>query len=500
MTEYLDELVEEESGLVLRDYQSESVEQLRAGIRAGKKNQVLCIPTGGGKSCVAIHLLNECYKNEKRAIFIVERLTLIDQFSQMLDDWGLPHGVIQSGHWRRKPWERIQVASAQTLAKRSHPNVDLRIIDEAHVLMSDTVREIQKRDCVTIGLTATPFSKAMGVFYDGIVNVVTTNQLTTEGHLVPFKTFCASQPDMTGAKVVAGEWANKDASERSVRIVGDCVQEYKKHCNGGKFLAFGTDVAHCEALRKAFMESGIVAELYTYQTSDDEKKMRMDEFRKPGEESYIRGLISVSALSRGLDVPDCSNLIMARPLKASFAEHIQILGRVLRPYPGKEEAIILDHTGNMERFYGEMCELFENGWHELDDGKKKEKKKPKPGEKKATKCPKCFHVWGGGLTCPVCGFVFPPKVTVKHEPGELREWSGGQTAPRSEKERIYGELKHYARMKFWKPGWAAMKFRERFGVRPNAYSQAPEIPTSPETKEWIRKSIAHWVLKNRRAA
>ena len=34
----------------LRDYQIESVNGLRDGIRKGKKNQVLCSPTGSGKT------------------------------------------------------------------------------------------------------------------------------------------------------------------------------------------------------------------------------------------------------------------------------------------------------------------------------------------------------------------------------------------------------------------------------------------------------------------
>jgi hypothetical protein len=67
----------------------------------------------------------------------------------------------------------------------------------------------------------------------------------------------------------------------------------------------------------------------------------VEEFRKP--DSYIRGLISVAALSKGFDVSDCGVIIMARPLRSSLSEHIQILGRGLRTHPGKEECIVLDH-------------------------------------------------------------------------------------------------------------------------------------------------------------
>ena len=41
----------------LRPYQEASLEQLRDGIRQGKKRQVLCLPTGAGKTHVAMALV-----------------------------------------------------------------------------------------------------------------------------------------------------------------------------------------------------------------------------------------------------------------------------------------------------------------------------------------------------------------------------------------------------------------------------------------------------------
>lgn len=483
----------------LRHYQDDSVIALRENIRKGIKNQVLCAPTGSGKTVMAAHLVKACYELGKRAVFVADRISLIDQTSAFFDKYGIPHGVIQSNHWRRKPGERIQVASAQTLIKRGWPPADLIIIDEAHSFQKTVLDKLAKKEVIAIGLTATPFTRGMGKYYDAIVTVTTNNKLTDEGYLSKFRVFNASSPDMSKAKTVAGEWTDADCSKAAMPIVGNCVEQYQKHGEDGKFIAFGCDVAHCEELQRQFTRAGIVTQLYTYQTPDEERAEFVREFRKP--DSYIRGLVSVSALSKGFDVGDVKVIIMCRPLKASLAEHIQILGRGLRPHECKAEhgCIILDHAGNMERFWPDMADFFENSIHELDDGKKKEKKKPKPGEKKAVKCPKCFHVWGGGLSCPVCGFVFPPKVSIQHEPGELQEWSGGKTAPRDEKERVYGELKYYAKMKFWKPGWASMKFKEWYGVWPNAYSKASEIPPSPETKARIAKGMAHWFLKNKRA-
>ena len=116
-------------------------------------------------------------------------------------------------------------------------------------------------------------------------------------------------------------------------------------------------------------------------------------------------------------------LILARPLRKSLAVHIQMLGRVMRPADGKSEAIVLDHSGNVARFWKEMNELFENGVTELDDGKKKEKPKAKEEdkEKEMVKCPACRVMHMPRPSCPACGHLYPVKKAIEHVPGTLKE-------------------------------------------------------------------------------
>src|SRR3990167_10448752 len=103
----------------LYEFQAQSVEMLRANIRTGIPNQILSAATGSGKTVIAVYLLEECYNKGKRAIFVCDRIALINQTSAMLDEYGIPHGVIQAAHWRWRPGELIQVASAATLERRS---------------------------------------------------------------------------------------------------------------------------------------------------------------------------------------------------------------------------------------------------------------------------------------------------------------------------------------------------------------------------------------------
>src|SRR5690606_2112958 len=119
----------------LWDFQAESIEALRENIRRGVTSQVLAAPTGSGKTHCALYLLNECHrKHTKRAVFVADRSPLIGQTATLLDQHGVPHGIIQADHWRWRPYERIQIASPQTLARRTWPEADLIIVDECHSL------------------------------------------------------------------------------------------------------------------------------------------------------------------------------------------------------------------------------------------------------------------------------------------------------------------------------------------------------------------------------
>lgn len=336
----------------LRPYQLDAVEQIREAIRAGIKNICLCAPTGSGKTIIAAFLVSESYKKTRRSAFVCDRVNLIDQTSATFDAESIPHGVMQAQHWRFKPWELVQVCSAQTLARRKWPEADLIIVDECHTVSQVVKDKIALRETITIGLTATPFTKGLGRLYDVLINVTTTNTLIADKFLSPYRIFAPSAPDMEGGKIVAGEWEEKETSKRAMAVVGDCVTEYLKLSNGKKFICSAVDVAHVEELARQFMAAGIMCAAYTYKVKDEERADIVAEFRKP--DSYIRGLITVTAASKGFDAPDIGVVIMARPLRNSLAEHIQFFGRGLRIHPSKMECLVLDHsvTANVSGMHG----------------------------------------------------------------------------------------------------------------------------------------------------
>jgi superfamily II DNA or RNA helicase len=431
------------ANLDLRPLQLAAIEKVQQAFRDGYKNVMLQAPCGFGKTELATAMLHKTVENKKRGAFICDRLSLIEQTGERFDRYDLPFGVMQSNHWRSKPWENIQLCSIQTLHRREWPEVNLIMADEAHVLPKALTDRISKRDCYTVGLSATPLTKSLGKYFDIVINAATTNQLIQEKLLVPFKVFAPSEPDMTGVKITAGEYDEQETISKVLPIVGDCVKEYTLHGNEKKFIAFAVNVAHATELQRQFAAAGIVTSLYTYRESDDEKADTVSEFRKP--DSYIRGLISIESLTRGFDVADIEVLILARPLRKALHVHIQMIGRVLRTSigTGKEMATILDHSGNCLRFWDEVSDFFEYGVSELDDGKKKDKKKPDPKEKKAVKCPKCHHIHESFI-CPSCGYKPEKPSGIQHEAGTLKELlhNGDYVSVES---RIWPQICGYAR-------------------------------------------------------
>lgn len=409
--------------VTLRDYQADAFEKARDAVRQGAKRILIVAPTGGGKTVLASALMEMVKEKGKRASFVVDRLSLVDQTSKTFDKYGLDHGVIQGDHERFRPAMPLQLCSIQTLGRRRWPETQVDIFDEAHVLHTTHKKRLTEKASIVIGLTATPFTKGLGKWFDVVINVKTTRALINEGWLVPYRIFSCVEPDMSGVTVKkTGEWDDTEASGKALEVVGDVVAEYLKHGENRKFICSGVDVAHVQELQRQFLAAGINVATYTYKDQEEDRADTTNEFKKS--DSTIRGLITVTAASRGFDVPDVSCIIMARPLRKSLAEHIQLFGRGLRisPETGKTDLVVLDHSGNCARFFEECETFFEFGPDELDDGKAKNKPKPKPkADAEPVKCPQCRALHKPMPFCPVCGHEYPARPAVQHVPGTLKE-------------------------------------------------------------------------------
>lgn len=490
--------------LHLREHQLRVIELLREGFKKGHRTQLLYAPTGFGKTEVAIYLMKATAEKYNRAAIILDRLVLVDQTSLRLSKYKLGHGVYQSGHWKWDPAERIQVCSAQTLERRQDfPKIDLLVVDECHIARKQTTDFIKANpDVKVIGLTATPFTKGLGEIYENVVCGATNEWLVTNKWLTPMRVYIAKEIDMTGAKKVAGEWAQDVVTERGMRLTGDIVDEWIKKTHEifqrpRKTIVFCAGVAHGADLVEQFAAKGYNFVSISYKDNDDFKKAAIEDFAKPDTE--IHGLIATDILTRGFDVPDVMIGVSARPFSKSLSSHIQQMGRIMRPCDGKDFAVWLDHSGNFLRFRDDWDEIYEDGVKKLDDKTEKAKKEPTERAKKESKCPSCGHLWPKGTDiCPSCGHVRQKRSMVENVAGELHELTGSGAGIREEKQQFYSELLFLAQLRNYQSGWASHKYKEKFGVWPRGLMEVA-MPPSLKTVNWIKHKNISWAKKQQRA-
>jgi DNA repair protein RadD len=481
--------------LELRPYQGDSVESLRCGFRENHYRQVLAAPTGAGKSRIMEFMIRSAMDKGSRIMFICERRILVEQFSAHLDRAGIYHGILMAGHWRFRPGKLVQIASAQTLERmESLPAVDIVFIDELHAcLRASIIRMIESRPTMRIvGATATPFHPAIGKYFTKVVSVTSMAKLVDDKFLVPFRVFVAKEIDTTDLKIVAGEWKKDDLEKRGQQIVGDVVADYIRISHevfGGyrKTICFSCGIAHGAELAQRFNEAGVNAVQISSEDNEEYRDEVLKDFAKP--DSAIKVVISVAILSRGFDQSDVDYVILARPLKKSFSEHVQMLGRGARIHPGKSFCVIQDNSGNFLRFKDDWDALYHDGVQELGQGQdSKPKKEPTKEQKDASKCPKCSVVWAGGDTCLNCGHVRVKRNEVVAVAGEMVEISASKRKADKhtpeQKVDFYAQLLGYAQNRGYRPGWAFYKYEEKFGVRPSMKTPAPIAPGAA-LKSWV---------------
>ena len=393
-------------------FQVQSVEALRQNIRKGIRRQVLCSPTGSGKTICALHIVAEAARKGKRAYFICDRQTLVNQTSERFHEEDIDHGILMGSN-SRGLWKEVIIASAQTIEARGFdwlippadvygkpqpaPDPDLVIIDEIHEIRKKIVKYVKEKNICTIGLSATPFTKGLAKYYQDVVNVTTTQNLVREGYLSPLKIIAAqSEVDVSGLTVSStGEWVAKEVSDRVLQITGDMVPEWIKQTKahfGGPVptIVFTPTVADSEDAAEKFQAAGYDFRVVHYKQSADQKQEIIDRFKR-GEHM---GLISCVALTKGFDAPLTRCLIDAYPLRKSLSMHIQKTGRVMRIADGKDFGLIIDHSGNWLGFYDATHAFFDEGCSELSSESLQKATRQEPGTTSHLKCS--------------CGYIFPP--------------------------------------------------------------------------------------------
>ena len=431
-----------------RAFQQAAHDALRQGFRDGHKNQLIMAPTGAGKTYLGHRIAHEALVKGRKVVFMCDRTTLINQTSKAADAYGLgAHGIVQANHWRRSTEMPYQIASAQTVARRGYwPEADVIIIDEAHTQLKAWTEYVNETKAAVIGLSATPFSPGLGKYFTNLINATTMHALTLSGVLVPMRVFTCRRADMAGAAVTStGEWSDSAVEERGMEIIGDVVTEWVKLAQNRKTIVFGATIKHCQEMTRQFIDAGVMAAVFTSETTGPEREILLKEYSKP--DSSLRVLVSVEALAKGFDVPDVGCVVDCRPLRKSLSTAIQMWGRGLRSSPdtGKVDCLLLDHSGNITRFAEDYSTIFFDGLDALDMGEKLDKKIRKDDEEfEAKGCPSCGYK-PFSKRCMSCGFEHQAAALIESVPGEMQEVMLGKKKLAEDHSHLWAQLCTYAR-------------------------------------------------------
>lgn len=393
-----------------RDYQIRAIRAVLEGIEQKKRDFLLVMATGTGKTRTCIAMVDALMRagHAEKVLFLVDRIALREQALAAFKEH-LPHEPRwpNVGEKLIAKDRRIYISTYPTmlniirddLQQLSPHFFDLIVIDESHRSIYNTYKEVLDYfKTITLGLTATPTDvidhNTFQLFHceDGLPTFAYTFEEAVNNvppYLCSFQVMkiqtrfqmegiskrTISLEDqkkllMEGKEI---EEINFEGSQLEKQVVNKgtntlIVREFMEECikdpNGvlpGKTIFFCSTKAHARRMEEIFdkLFPQYKGELAKVLISDDPrvygKGGLLDQFTNS---DMPRVAISVDMLDTGIDVREIVNLVFARPVY-SYTKFWQMIGRGTRlletskPKPWcteKDVFLILDCWDNFEYF------------------------------------------------------------------------------------------------------------------------------------------------------
>lgn len=398
----------------LRPYQKKSVESLRNGIISGQKKQILCAPTGAGKTVMFSYMVYNAIEKGKRVLIITDRIELLTQAGGTLSNFGLKPVEINSTRKLGSLNAMLYVAMSQTLTRRIKQieyqglfrNLDLIIIDEAHKQSFNSLLPYINEKCIVVGATATPYreknQKCLSEFYQSITEVVKISELIKLGFLANPISY-GVKVDLSGIKTSKGDYDEKQMGDKYTenKIYEGVYDNYQRITPNKKAIIFASNVESSIRLVTDFKEKGLPIEHIDGNTPKAERKRILKWFS-----STPNALISnVGILNAGFDEPNIEVVILYRATM-SLSLFLQMCGRGSRVTGTKKNFHILDFGNNIQR----------HGFWENDRVWTLKKKAKRDGVAPVKECPICNAMLAASVRdCNYCGYHFEPTEKEKEE-------------------------------------------------------------------------------------
>lgn len=420
----------------LRDYQKDAVDGIYKYWKTGKtKHPVVIMPTGSGKTMVLSQLISDITPSGGRVCVLSHRAELLVQNSSAIKKFTDIPVKIYSAMLGSKEVGQITVAGIQSIGKKAKEfePFDVVIIDEAQMIPfnKDTMyrkflddQESLNPNVKFIGLTASPYRLDGGYIhkgdhslFDGVAYEVPVKKLLTDGYITPLvsKSGGETKIDLSkvhkrGGEYITGELtrsANVDSlNDPAVKQIIELGADRKS------WLLFTTGVPHAEKVLEKLLLCGIDAKIVTGETPKDQRAKIVEDFKT----QKLKCLVNIGCFTEGFDCPSI-DLIGLLTATNSTSLYVQMLGRGVRLFEGKQDCLVLDYGGNVKRhgFFDDVRPKIK-----IQGEKKLTKKEEDEGDAPVKECPECdMFVHTKVLLCPYCGYFFNPKLNKKAYDGSL---------------------------------------------------------------------------------
>jgi DNA repair protein RadD len=402
----------------LRHYQAGSTPAITSYLVANnnKKNPIVALPTGAGKSlCIADFILFAIKKN--RTVLMLSHVQeILEQNAETVRSYvGIEPSLYSASLGLRQIGD-VTIAGIQSVHRQADlfNGFDYIIIDECHRVSYDENSMYRKFlstcSCPVIGFTATPFRLGSGKIhgrgdehiFDDIVHDWTHRekfvQLINEGYLSPIITEGTDyKMDTSDIKHTASDFNISDLAVKFDRdVVTDVIlEEIKtKAASRKQWLLFAIDIKHADNIAEKLNRDGIPT--IVVHSKMGEYGFDRAKIISSIKEFNYRCIVNVDTLTTGFDHPAIDFIGVIRPTESPVL-HVQIVGRGSRIFNEKDDCLVLDFAGNFERL------------GPINDVYIKIKGKGKGGgDPIMKKCPKCsLMVHAAARVCSRCSFEFP---------------------------------------------------------------------------------------------
>lgn len=347
------------TGLALRDYQTECLRAIGARYQAGVRRQLVCLPTGTGKTVIFAEF-PRFFRMKKRLLVLAHREELLDQAREKIlrANPELCVEIEQAGR-RASVDTNVVVASVATLvrselARLKALNPDdffLIVVDEAHHAIAPTYQDILTHLGVfapdtrklLVGFTATPKrgdSQGLDAVFEEISYARDLPDMVRAGYLSPLAAYrVETDIDLAGVKTRMGDFVTSQLSQ-AVNITERnelVVRMHQQYLQSRPTLCFCVDVAHTHKLAEAFTKAGIAAAAVTGEMDRTDRARVLAGFAA----GKYQVLTNCMVLTEGYDESSVAGILLARPTKSALL-YTQMIGRGTRLHPGKDNVTIVD--------------------------------------------------------------------------------------------------------------------------------------------------------------